>query len=111
MRGSSVRTYVYRLRKLVKRLKLWVDIKELNEEGEYVSVAFGTKPGVTTGGMFRIQQGQSRKIQVTVNALPVSSGKGSLLTDCISSVSISSISVVKSDQPQPNSFDTYDLER
>ncbi len=101
---------MYRLRKLTKRLKLWVNIEELNEEGKYVPVETRSKPGVRVGGMFRLQHGQSRKIYVTVNMLP-KSGQGTLCIASISSVSIGSIDIVNSDQQQPNSYHTDDLER
>ncbi len=99
-----------RVRELAKRLEVWVEIQELNEQGEYVPVAMQNKPEVLTGGVFKIQQGHSQKINVTVHTVP-QSGSSLLSTNNISSVSIGSIDLCSSNDRPLDSFQSYDLER
>ncbi len=102
--------HVCRLRGLAKRLEVWVEIEELNEQGEYVPVAMRNKPEVITGGVFKIRQGHSQKINVTVHTVP-ESGNGLLSTNNISSVSLGSIDLCSSNDRPLDSFQSYDLER
>lgn len=41
---------------LTKRLELWVEIMELNEQGEYIPVEIQNKADVATRGIFMIRQ-------------------------------------------------------
>ena len=41
---------------MVRRLELWTEIMELNDQGEYVAVEIQPKSDVRTGGIFQIRQ-------------------------------------------------------
>ncbi len=45
-----------RWNELTNRLELWVEVMELNEEGEYIPVEIQNKTDVLTGGIFMIRQ-------------------------------------------------------
>lgn len=44
-----------------RKLELWVEIHELNEQGEYVPVEVAPKPEVLTGGVFQLRQVEFRR--------------------------------------------------
>ena len=41
---------------VIKRLELWVEIMELNDQGEYVAVELQPKADIKSGGIFQIRQ-------------------------------------------------------
>ena len=41
---------------LTRKLELWFEIHELNEQGEYMPVEVVLKPEVLTGGVFQLRQ-------------------------------------------------------
>ena len=41
---------------MTRKLELWVEIHELNEQGEYVAVEVIPKAEVLTGGVFQLRQ-------------------------------------------------------
>ena len=41
---------------LTRKLELWVEIHELNEQGEYMAVEVSPKPEVPSGGVFQLRQ-------------------------------------------------------
>lgn len=41
---------------MVRRLELWTEIMELNDQGEYVAVEIQPKSDVRTGGIYQIRQ-------------------------------------------------------
>ena len=41
---------------VIRRVELWVDIMELNDQGEYVPVEIQSKADVRTGGVYQIRQ-------------------------------------------------------
>jgi len=41
---------------LTRKLELWVEIHELNDQGEYMPVEVGPKPEVPSGGVFQLRQ-------------------------------------------------------
>ena len=43
---------------VIKRLELWVEIMELNDQGEYVAVELQPKADIKSGGIFQIRQVQ-----------------------------------------------------
>ena len=40
----------------MRRLEMWVEIHELNEQGEYTPVEVASRPEVLTGGVFQLRQ-------------------------------------------------------
>lgn len=82
-----------------KKIELWVDIKELNEDGDYRSVEVVPNPNVLTGGVYQLRQGLQRRIVVRVRSL-----EDSFMTvSDVSSVAIGSIVAV---DPCDDAFDT-----
>ena len=53
---SSLPPLSCRWSEVTQRLELWVEIMELNDQGEYVPVELQTKVDVLTGGIFMIRQ-------------------------------------------------------
>ncbi|KAE9555582.1 hypothetical protein FO519_001253 [Halicephalobus sp. NKZ332] len=93
---------------VTNRVEFSVDIKELNENGEYSSVEV-QNDGVPTGGTYQLKQGQQRRITAKVKSLPT----GSLplnFTD-ITSISIGSIIVKDSGEKQLDSYQEEDLDK
>ncbi|XP_051576127.1 kinesin-like protein KIF13A isoform X2 [Myxocyprinus asiaticus] len=74
-----------------RRVELWVSIQELNEQGEYSPVDLHPNKDTSTGGVFQLRQGHSRRVQVCVQ--PVQhSGTLPLLVEALLSVSIGCVS-------------------
>ena len=46
----------HRCCEVMKNLQLWVGILELNDQDSYVPVSIEEKKGVTTGGVYVLQQ-------------------------------------------------------
>uniref|UniRef100_A0A914C1N4 Kinesin motor domain-containing protein n=1 Tax=Acrobeloides nanus TaxID=290746 RepID=A0A914C1N4_9BILA len=84
---------------VTKKIELWVDIKELNENGEYCSVEVNSNPNVLTGGVYQLRQGIQRRIVVRVRSLEDSY----ITVSDITSVAIGSIVVVN---PADETFNT-----
>lgn len=101
---------VCRWSELTKHLELFVEVMELNDQGEYVPVEIQSKPDVTTGGVFMIRQGQSRRINVTVRQV-TGQGMSPLKCDHISSVHIGSMYLRNRYDEALDSYQTTDLER
>ena len=53
---THTHTHTHRWREHTHHLELWVEIMELNEQGEYESVETQTKADVLTGGVFMMRQ-------------------------------------------------------
>lgn len=83
---------------------------ELNDQGEYVAVEIQTKPDVSTGGVFMIRQGQSRRINVCVREVD-GLGVSPLKVAHISSISVGSMYLRNRYDESLDSYQTIDLER
>ncbi|KAI1724019.1 kinesin motor domain-containing protein [Ditylenchus destructor] len=90
---------------VTKRVALWVEIKELSDDGEYVNVEVVSESGsrgsnvkgnsCCTGGIYQLKQGQQRRITIHVRSLDEDQTSGTLplsFSD-IHSVAIGSITV------------------
>ena len=95
---------------LTQRLELWLEMMELNDQGEYIPVEIQAKPDVSCGGVFMIRQGQSRRINVSVCPVP-GSGSSPLRLDHISSVSVGSIYLRNRYDEALDSYQPHDLQR
>ena len=105
-----VPTYPLSWSELTQRLELWVEMMELNDQGEYIPCEIKSKPNVSTGGVFMISHGQSHRINVTVRTVP-GSGNSPLKFDYISSISIGSICLRNRSEEPLDSYQSRDLER
>ncbi|XP_061572677.1 kinesin-like protein KIF13A isoform X3 [Cololabis saira] len=90
-----------------RRIELWVSIQELNEQGEYSSVELHPGKDISTGGVFQLRQGHSRRLQVCVKPVQ-NSGTLPLLVEAILSVSIGCVSARSTKLQRP--LDSYQEE-
>uniref|UniRef100_A0A6Q2WZM4 Kinesin family member 13A n=1 Tax=Esox lucius TaxID=8010 RepID=A0A6Q2WZM4_ESOLU len=88
---AKTRTLRDRWSEVSRRVELWASIQELNEQGEYSAVEMHPGKDVSTGGVFQLRQGHSRRLQVSVKPVP-NSGTLPLLVEAILSVSIGCVS-------------------
>uniref|UniRef100_A0A8C1KQ01 Kinesin family member 13A n=1 Tax=Cyprinus carpio TaxID=7962 RepID=A0A8C1KQ01_CYPCA len=101
------RTLRDRWSEVSRQIELWVSIQELNEQGEYSSVELHPSRDNSTGGVFQLRQGHSRRLQVSV--LPVQhSGTLPLLVEAMLSVSIGCVSARSTKLQRP--LDSYQRE-
>lgn len=56
----------FRWSELTRKLEFHVEVQELNESGTYVPVEVQPRPGIGTGGIFQLRQGQQRRIKAFV---------------------------------------------
>ncbi|XP_026989078.2 kinesin-like protein KIF13A isoform X2 [Tachysurus fulvidraco] len=88
---AKTRTLRDRWSEVSRRIELWVSIQELNEQGVYSAVELHPNRDISTGGVFQLRQGHSRRLQVCVK--PVQhSGTLPLLVEALLSVSIGCVS-------------------
>ncbi|XP_051922596.1 kinesin-like protein KIF13A isoform X3 [Hippocampus zosterae] len=90
-----------------RRIELWVSIQELNEQGEYAAVELQPGKDISTGGVFQLRQGHSRRLHVTVKPVQ-KSGTLPLLVEAMLSVSIGCVTLRSSKLQRP--LDTYQRE-
>jgi kinesin family protein 13 len=88
----TVFMFLSRWSELTRKIELWVEIQELNEQGEYSPVEVITKPDILTGGIYQLRQGQQRRIQVRVKPVQ-NSGTLPIICQSIVSIAIGSVSV------------------
>ena len=53
---SSIATYVRRWNDITRRLTMWVEIMEINDQGQYMPVSLREQPDVRTGGVYQLKQ-------------------------------------------------------
>ncbi|NXC42309.1 KI13B protein, partial [Penelope pileata] len=118
---AKTRSLRDRWSEVTRKVELWVQILELNENGEYCPVEVTPAKDVCTGGIFQLRQGQSRRIQVQVKSVQ-ESGTLPLMEESILSVGIGCVQIkhAKSQkvpeiyQEEDDEMDSYqdrDLER
>ncbi|XP_018544468.1 kinesin-like protein KIF13A isoform X7 [Lates calcarifer] len=90
-----------------RRIDLWISIQELNEQGEYSSVELHSGKDISTGGVFQLRQGHSRRLQVCVKPVQ-NSGTLPLLVEAVLSVSIGCVSARSTKLQRP--LDSYQEE-
>ncbi|XP_076009871.1 kinesin-like protein KIF13A isoform X2 [Genypterus blacodes] len=90
-----------------RRIELCVSILELNEQGEYSAVELHPGKDISTGGIFQLRQGHSRRLQVCVNPVQ-NSGTLPLLVEALLSVSIGCVCARSTKLQRP--LDSYQRE-
>lgn len=103
---AKARSLVDRWSELTRKIELWVEIQELNDQGEYSPVEVSLKSDRATGGIYQLRQGQQRRIQVRVK--PVQNS-GTLPIICQSIVKIEVGSVLERSRLQ-KPLDSYQEE-
>ncbi|XP_021509964.2 kinesin-like protein KIF13B isoform X1 [Meriones unguiculatus] len=89
---AKTRSLRDRWSEVTRKLEFWVQILEQNENGEYCPVEVIAAKDVSTGGIFQLRQGQSRRVQVEVKSVQ-ESGTLPLMEECILSVGIGCVKV------------------
>lgn len=102
------RTLADRWRELKKRLELWVEIHELNDQGEYQPVEVQAQPDIQTGGVYQLRQGQQRRIAVRIAQVP-GSGTLPLIVEAITSISVGCVYDRKKMHKSLDSYQEEDL--
>lgn len=105
---AKARSLVDRWAELSRKIELWVEIHELNDNGDYAPVEVTNRTEVMTGGIYQLRQGQQRRIQVRVR--PVQNS-GTLPISCqnIVSVAIGSVTFRSKLQRPLDSYQEEDL--
>ncbi|KAJ3592971.1 hypothetical protein NHX12_005309 [Muraenolepis orangiensis] len=114
----AIEVYGHRWSEVTRRLELWVQILEINEQGEFVPVEVVPARDVCTGGIFQLRQGQSRRIQVEVCSVQ-DSGTMPLIAELILAVSVGCVEIQpaaanqgsQQDREDMDSYQDRDLER
>ncbi|XP_068178876.1 kinesin-like protein KIF13A isoform X2 [Antennarius striatus] len=104
---AKTQTLRDRWNEVSRRIEMWISIQELNEQGEYTSVELHSGKDITTGGVFQLRQGHSRRLQVCVKPVQ-NSGTLPLLVEAVLSVSIGCVSVRSTKLQRP--LDSYQRE-
>uniref|UniRef100_A0A8C3BDN6 Kinesin family member 13B n=1 Tax=Cairina moschata TaxID=8855 RepID=A0A8C3BDN6_CAIMO len=108
---AKTRSLRDRWSEVTRKVELWVQILELNENGEYCPVEVTPAKDVCTGGIFQLRQGQSRRIQVEVRSVQ-ESGTLPLMEESILSVGIGCVQIKHAkSQKVPENYQDRDLER
>uniref|UniRef100_A0A3B1J514 Kinesin family member 13A n=1 Tax=Astyanax mexicanus TaxID=7994 RepID=A0A3B1J514_ASTMX len=104
---AKSRTLRDRWSEVSRRIELWVSIQELNEQGVYSPVELHPNREASTGGVFQLRQGHSRRLQVCVKPAQ-QSGTLPLLVEAVLSVSIGCVSARSTKLQRP--LDSYQEE-
>ncbi|XP_067139830.1 kinesin-like protein KIF13A isoform X3 [Centruroides vittatus] len=102
------RSLADRWAELTRKIELWVEIHELNEQGEYSPVEVVPKLDILTGGIFQLRQGQQRRVVVRVKPVQ-NSGTLPIICEAITSVAIGCICVRSKLQKPLDSYQEEDL--
>lgn len=105
---AKARSLVDRWAELSRKIELWVEIHELNDNGEYSPVEVTNRTEVLTGGVYQLRQGQQRRIQVRVKPVQ-NSGTLPIICQSILSVAVGSVTVRSRLQKPMDSYQEEDL--
>lgn len=111
---AKTRTLRDRWSEVTRRLELWIQILEINENGDFFPVEVIPARDVRTGGIFQLRQGQSRRIQVDVRSVQ-DSGTMPLIAEIVLAVSMGCVEIRSTTSNQEgdemDSYQERDLER
>jgi kinesin family member 13 len=105
---AKARSLADRWSELTRKVELWVEIQELNEQGEYTPVEVQSREDTLTGGIYQLRQGQQRRINVQVNAVH-NSGTLPLICEAVTSIAVGSVCVRSRLQKPLDSYQEGDL--
>ncbi|XP_071804732.1 kinesin-like protein KIF13A isoform X3 [Asterias amurensis] len=108
--NAKSRSLADRWGELIRKIEMWVEIHELNEQGDYVAVECQHKSEMLTGGIFQLRQGHSRRIMIKVKPV-LNSGTLPIICEAITSVSVGSICARSKLQKGLDSYQDDDLSR
>lgn len=93
---------------LKRKVDLWVEIHELNDQGVFSPVELTSRTDNETGGIFQLRQGQSRRIVVGVRPLP-KTGSLPVVIETISAIEVGSVSRCSKSERSLDSYQDKDL--
>ncbi|KAK9889176.1 hypothetical protein WA026_004456 [Henosepilachna vigintioctopunctata] len=105
---AKARSLVDRWSELTRKIELWVEIQELNEQGEYAPVEVISRNELLTGGCYQLRQGQQRRIQVRVKPVQ-NSGTLPIICQQIMKIEVGSVILRNRLQKQLDSYQEEDL--
>ncbi|CRK92708.1 CLUMA_CG006254, isoform A [Clunio marinus] len=105
---AKARSLADRWAELSRKIELWVEIQELNDNGEYIPVEVIESKEILTGGVYQLRQGQQRRIQVRVAPVQ-NSGTLPIICQSIISVLVGSVTVRSRLQKPMDSYQEEDL--
>ncbi|CAF4863110.1 unnamed protein product [Pieris macdunnoughi] len=105
---AKARSLADRWAELTRKIELWVEIHELNDQGEYAPVEVALRPDILTGGVYQLRQGQQRRLAVRVRPA-ANSGTLPIICQHIVSVEVGSVTVRSRLQKPLDSYQEEDL--
>ncbi|XP_045495500.1 kinesin-like protein KIF13A isoform X4 [Colias croceus] len=105
---AKARSLADRWAELTRKIELWVEIHELNEQGEYAPVEVSQRADIPTGGVYQLRQGQQRRVAVRVRPA-ANSGTLPIICQHIVSVEVGSVTVRSRLQKPLDSYQEEDL--
>lgn len=105
---AKARSLVDRWAELSRKIEIWVEIHELNDNGEYTPVEVTNRTDVLTGGIYQLRQGQQRRIQVRVKPVQ-NSGTLPIICQSILNIAVGSVTVRSKLQKPMDSYQEEDL--
>ena len=100
--------FFFRWNDLKRKVDLWTEIQELNDQGVFAPVEINSRSDNSTGGIFQLRQGQSRRIVVGVRPLP-KSGSLPVVIETISAVKVGSVCRRDKNEDSLDSYQERDL--
>ncbi|XP_064810144.1 kinesin-like protein KIF13B isoform X1 [Oncorhynchus masou masou] len=119
---AKTRTLRDRWSEVTRRLEMWIQVLEINENGDFMPVEVIPARDVRTGGIFQLRQGQSRRLQVEVRSVQ-DSGTMPLIAEVLLAVSVGCVEIrqtcqakasnepVQVEGDEMDSYQERDLER
>ncbi|XP_029569751.1 kinesin-like protein KIF13B isoform X2 [Salmo trutta] len=94
---AKTRTLRDRWSEVTRRLEMWIQVLEINENGDFMPVEVIPARDVRTGGIFQLRQGQSRRLQVEVRSVQ-DSGTMPLIAEVLLAVSVGCVEIRQTHQ-------------
>ncbi|KAK3766399.1 hypothetical protein RRG08_056073 [Elysia crispata] len=105
---AKARSVADRWSEVMRKIELWAEIHELNDQGEYAPVEVSPKPDVPCAGVMQLRQGMSRRVLVRVKPV-ANSGTLPLICESITSLAIGCVNVRARLQKGMDSYQEEDL--
>ncbi|XP_053390550.1 kinesin-like protein KIF13A [Mercenaria mercenaria] len=99
---------VDRWHEVTRKIELWIEIHEVNDQGEYAPVEVKPQADVPAAGVFQLRQGHARRILTRIKSRG-DSGTLPLICDSISSLAIGCICARSKIQKGLDSYQEEDL--
>ncbi|XP_070208560.1 kinesin-like protein KIF13A isoform X2 [Littorina saxatilis] len=105
---AKSRSVADRWNEVMRKIEMWVEFHELNDQGEYTPVEVIPKPEVPCAGVFQLRQGHSRRVLVRIKP-KANSGTLPLICECITTLNIGCLTVRSKLQKGLDSYQEEDL--